>query len=294
MNTEPGISIIIPHLNDWLRLNKCLTALRNQRTSTPIEIIVVDNGSQTQDLSIQDKYQCILLHESQRGSYRCRNRGIEVARFNALAFTDSDCIPDENWIEEGLKCLHNLPGPGAVGGTIEVFAKNPQKPNGWELWELMTAFQQKNYVEKSHFSATANLFTTKSCIAQVGEFQNELLSGGDREWGQRLHRKGLSLKFCQKAVIKHPARASSQEIWNKINRVSTGHHTIRERDRSSKKDAPSLPKTLLLELGVILRVYLTALKHWRRYKLRWLQVIPVSILVLWFRIIAWTRVRMRK
>jgi glycosyltransferase involved in cell wall biosynthesis len=84
------------------------------------EIIAVDNAS-TEDLSgaVPADARIRLIVEPRLGSYAARNRGLSVAGGDILAFTDSDCIPDPDWLTEGVSALvanRHIDMIGGAGG----------------------------------------------------------------------------------------------------------------------------------------------------------------------------------
>lgn len=178
MEDTPFISVIIPVLNDSERLEICLNALEQQTYPKDLyEVIVVDNGS-TENLEVLvNKFtQASFTCETQVGSYAARNKGISIARGEVLAFTDSDCIPDPNWLETGVKHLLSVPNCGLVAGKIEMFFKD-SNPTSVELYDSSTFLQQKKYVEEDKYGTTANLFTFKKVFEDIGYFNDELKSG---------------------------------------------------------------------------------------------------------------------
>jgi len=65
------------------------------------EIIMVDNNSTDASASIVAEYPDIqLIAETKQGAYAARNRGLRAASGDLIAFTDPDCIPASNWLEE--------------------------------------------------------------------------------------------------------------------------------------------------------------------------------------------------
>ena len=218
----PFVSVIIPLFNDWLRLELCLEALANQSyPSEKIEIIVVDNGSRDPGLAVKEKHpQVIWEVENKKSSYAARNKGLSVARGTIIAFTDSDCIPSAEWIKKGVSRLLDDPNCGIVAGHIEVFCKDLNHPTAVELYEYLFAFPQEMYANDSHFAATANAFTRRSVVDQVGGFDSSLQSSGDLEWGRRVYAQGLTVMYDRDALVKHPARYSLSELYRKTTRVA--------------------------------------------------------------------------
>lgn len=233
----PFVSIIIPVYNDGENLCRCLDALNRQTFSIQnYEIIVVDNGGQEELSPVKERYPHIILTAEKRpGSYAARNKGIESARGEIIGFTDSDCIPAEDWIENGVSRLSSLDKDGAVGGRVEFFFKNRDRPTAYELFDSISFFQQKRTVEQKHFSVTANLFVSKAVFSSIGLFNADLASGGDAEWGNRLYAQGIPLVYDQDTLIYHPARNSFKQIYKKTVRVTGGLHMLKKRNGITKE-----------------------------------------------------------
>ncbi|EMS85863.1 glycosyltransferase family 2 protein [Leptospira noguchii] len=100
MNNVP-ISVVIPTYN---RENKILNSISSvlKQTLPPKEIIVVDDGSTDATVSkiqetFSDKVQILLLEH--KGVSHARNRGVENASGDWIAFLDSD----DEWLSEKLE-----------------------------------------------------------------------------------------------------------------------------------------------------------------------------------------------
>ena len=220
------ISVIIPVFNDSERLKICLDALENQSLPKErYEVIVVDNGSRECIKSAVEGFgQVSVIHEPKPGSYSARNAGIHVARGGILAFTDSDCIPSHDWLEHGLNALQHRPNCGLVAGKITLFFKNPDSPTAVELYESIELdFPQDKLLETERFGVTANLFTTKLIMNKIGEFNSQLKSGGDREWGQRVYATGYEQVYAPTALVQHPTRHTFWQLYKRVTRINGGN-----------------------------------------------------------------------
>lgn len=222
------ISVIVPVLNNIEGLSKTLVALDNQAYSQELyEVIVVDNGSDENLAGLIPRFQqAIITRENKPGSYAARNRGIAIAKGEILAFTDSDCIPNPDWLVNGVKRLLSVPNCGLVAGKVNLFYQNPQSPNAIELYDSVSYMNQKIYIEQHQYGATANLFTCKTVFDRVGTFNANLKSGGDKEWGKRVFKHGYSLVYAEDTCVDHPARSSLKEMSKKIARVRAGGYDI--------------------------------------------------------------------
>jgi glycosyltransferase involved in cell wall biosynthesis len=123
VEAKPFVSVVIPCQNDSDRLLRCLDALYHQ--SYPYaryEVIVCDNNSTEDIYSICQQFPNVqYCQESKPSNNAARNKGLELAKGEAIAFTDSDCIPHTDWLLEGVRSLLQVPGAGIVGGDIQFF-----------------------------------------------------------------------------------------------------------------------------------------------------------------------------
>ncbi|MUL35710.1 glycosyltransferase [Gloeocapsopsis dulcis] len=259
--SNPFVSVIIPVFNDSKRLKTCLEALEKQTYPKNLyEVIVVDNGSDEIIEKVVGQFkQAFASYESQPGSYAARNKGISLAKGKVIAFTDSDCIPAQNWLEIGVKHLLSVPNCGLIGGEIEIFFKDPSHPTAIELYDSVVFLQQKRLIEEEKYGATANVLTFKNIFEDVGLFNDRLKSGGDKEWGQRVFARGYLLVYAVDSKVKHPARNSLEQIYAKATRISGG---IYELDKLYNKNSTnSLPTQLMKTLFVDLRPPLRSAFH---------------------------------
>lgn len=218
---QPFVTVIIPVFNGAKQLACCLDALRLQTyASDRFEALVVDNGSTDDSVEVALNYSFVkVVKELKPGSYAARNTGILHARGEILAFTDADCIPTNNWLETAVARL-NENEKIIIVGNISIFANS--NPSSVELYDMAVSFPQKNYVEKWKFGATANLIAHRKTFDQVGNFDGELKSCGDVQWGQRASEAGFDLVYADDVVVRHPARRTIDSLMSKVRRIAGG------------------------------------------------------------------------
>jgi mycofactocin system glycosyltransferase len=121
---RPPVSVVVTVRNDREHLRKCLDALADLSYPT-YEVVVVDDGSTdgTTDL-VSDhrladdgrvRYVPVGSADDPCGIGASRNRGVEAAAYDVVAFTDADCRPRSDWLSDLVPCLatHDL-----VGGRV--------------------------------------------------------------------------------------------------------------------------------------------------------------------------------
>ena len=227
--TQPMVSVIVPAFDNLDGLRRCLGPLMAQTWPRDrYEIVVVDNGSTQNVASVVAEFPRVrLVRERQPGSYAARNHGIAVARSEVLAFIDSDCIPIAAWIERGVERLLATPNCGLVAGRIELRFRDAARPTASELYDfLVMGFHQDRHVE-AHWGATANLFTTRGVFEKVGVFNASMMSGGDLEWGRRVHAQGYALAYSAEASAAHPARDSLAATLRRAARIAGGRYALK-------------------------------------------------------------------
>lgn len=101
----PKVSVIVPVYNSEQELRDCLDSLVEQ-TEKDIEIIVIDDASTDNSPAIeaeyQKKYPNVKVYRNERnlGQSETRNRGIELAEGDYIAFLDSDDYVNSGMYEE--------------------------------------------------------------------------------------------------------------------------------------------------------------------------------------------------
>lgn len=224
----PRVSVIVPAYKDDARLALCLEALGRNSWAGGVEIIVVDNCAEfTLTEFAKDWPDVVFLHEPSPGSYSARNKGLGAATGEIIAFTDADCRPHPDWLESAAAFLVANPDIGMVGGKVNIVVDHGQTPTLAELFEVVLAFPQDTYIERNHFAATANMVTRRAVIERVGPFNAALKSGGDAEFGGRVHAGGVRQAYLASAQVDHPARGTAQELFRKVRRTVGG-----DRDRN--------------------------------------------------------------
>ncbi|MEA2239237.1 MAG: hypothetical protein QOC81_3961 [Thermoanaerobaculia bacterium] len=116
------VSVIIPTYNYGRFLREAVDSALAQ-TYTPVEVIVVDDGSTDDTPQILAEYgeRIRVIRQNNRGVGAARNRGIAAASGEYLAFLDSDDIWRPQALEREIARFDDDPGLGLVHCGAEVF-----------------------------------------------------------------------------------------------------------------------------------------------------------------------------
>ena len=106
---EPKLSIIIPYYNTYELTNKLLKELFIQNNKE-IEIILIDDGCNEKRLDNFKYLYCLsnlhIIHKENGGVSSARNKGLEIAQSQYIAFIDSDDMIMPNYIETLLELIN--------------------------------------------------------------------------------------------------------------------------------------------------------------------------------------------
>lgn len=225
-NNDPVISIIIPVWNGERRIVQTLEAIKAQTVKRDhFEVIVIDNGSTDGTANAVRSFDFVtLLSEPIPSSYRSRNRGLAVARGKYVLFTDGDCVPAANWIEQAFAVLERRPDAGVYAGDIVLFREEGARPVA-TCYEELTAFNQL-YNTKHGYCVTANWLCRRDDLRAIGGFDANLLSGGDAECSRRMVKAGHKIIYVPEMIVGHPTRATLTELIRKRRRIVGGRWHI--------------------------------------------------------------------
>ena len=113
------VSIIVPVYNGGLGFEKCLNGIRKSIYQN-YELIVVDNGSTDNSVSIAHKYGDLILHcPGPSGPGATRNMGAEYSQGNILFFIDADVVIRPDTLSKVVAAFEMHQDVAAVMGSYD-------------------------------------------------------------------------------------------------------------------------------------------------------------------------------
>ncbi|MBQ5984348.1 MAG: glycosyltransferase [Bacteroidales bacterium] len=124
------VSVIVPIYNAAQFLRDCLDSIISQ-SYEDFECILVDDGSDDESLEICKEYshrdpRFVIIHQDNLGVSSARNKGIQVARGEYIAFIDSDDWVDPDYLKELLFALTDRQSDLSVCGLAQEFSDGHQ------------------------------------------------------------------------------------------------------------------------------------------------------------------------
>lgn len=188
-----NISVIIPLYNKKKYISRAVNSVLKQ-IYTNFELIVIDDGSTDNGANEVQKFKddrIKLIHQNNQGVSAARNRGIEEAKAELVAFLDADDAWKRDFLETIINLRGKYPQAGAYGTAVEF--KMPDgsiklaqyKSISKEAWEGII----DNYFHcslKNPFITASSVAIPKKVFKSVGEFPQNLARGEDLDMWCRI------------------------------------------------------------------------------------------------------------
>lgn len=227
------VSVIVPVYNDP-RVEDCILSLLSQDYSKDLyEIIVVDNNSNDSTPEVIQRFSVKCLHESRKGSYFARNKGLEVASGEVAVFIDADCVADPHWLSTLLEGFKDS-NVGGIGGRIL-----KREPQTWvqayaeDLAEQQLTPQYLPFHDAPYI-VTANAAYRMSVLRMLQGFDARFRSGGDVDLAWRVQAAGFTIVTAPDAIVYHTARETVKSYFKQYFTYAAWHVFLFKKHRQNR------------------------------------------------------------
>lgn len=203
----PKVSVIVCTYNGSATLRACLTALGRLKYPD-YEVILADDGSTDTVPDIaQDFPRVRYLRLEHGGLSVARNAGAAAAAGSILAYTDDDCMPDEDWLIYLTQTLEDPVMAAAGGPNIPPPAKSMTQacvtaaPGGPA--HVLISDRLAEHVPG------CNLAVTREAFDSINGFRPKYHAAGDDvDFCWRLQEAGFGIGFHAAAMVWHDRRTT--------------------------------------------------------------------------------------
>jgi GT2 family glycosyltransferase len=256
---------VVPVYNRAAALSACLDSLfRQSYPHDRYEVIVVDDGSSDRTAEVaqaagsQWDGTLRVLRKANGGPASARNAGIRAAHGDVIAFTDSDCIADANWLSGLIAALTAYQVDG-VGGPLRNVA-----PPGWvsDYLQANVFFRHRVRAGRVDYLVTANVAFRRDALLAVGGFSERKGAWGeDADLSFRLRAAGYTLALAREGAVTHfGSPTTARQLAAEVFRYGYGNAVLSRGWRNHR----SPPVELLRHAGAIVLSPLLALSYFRR------------------------------
>jgi O-antigen biosynthesis protein len=202
LQSYPRVSVVVCAYNAERTMDRCLASLA-ELNYPDYEVIVVNDGSRDRTLEITKGYgYCRIIDQPNKGLSVARNVGAEAATGEIVAYTDSDCVADPDWLTY-LVAKMEASSLAACGGP------NFPPPEG-DLVPAAVAVAPGGPThvlisdEVAEHIAGCNMAFRREALLQLGGFDPIYRAAGDDVdicW--RFQDAGYTIGFSPAAVVWH-------------------------------------------------------------------------------------------
>ena len=203
----PSASVVVCSYNGARTLEECLESL--MRLNYPdYEVILVDDGSTDATPQIAERYPLVrCIRQENRGLSVARNVGMEAARGEIVAYTDDDCVADEDWLLYLVRGLLDQ-NADAIGGPnisppsdnwiAKCVAASPGNPS-----HVMLDDRQAEHIPG------CNMAFRRDVLQEIGGFDPQFRQAGDDvDLCWRLLDRSRSIGYASGAMVWHHRRCT--------------------------------------------------------------------------------------
>jgi GT2 family glycosyltransferase len=208
LKRNPKVSIVVASYNGDRTLKACLDSLfrLNYRN---YEVILVDDGSTdaTRQIAVEFPALRYFRHEKNLGLSLARNTGIAAAEGEVVAFTDSDCRADEDWLYYLISDLVDGPfagigGPNLLPRDDSLVAAAVMVSPGGPAHVMLTDRQAEHI-------PGCNMAFYKWALTDIGGFDPIFhRAGDDVDLCWRLQQAGCEIGFSPAGFVWHYRRST--------------------------------------------------------------------------------------
>ncbi|VAX34890.1 hypothetical protein MNBD_UNCLBAC01-1529 [hydrothermal vent metagenome] len=198
---SPYISIVVPAYNCQKTISKTIEAILNQSYAS-IELIIVDDGSSDATAKVVEQFDVNYLYQNNAGPAAARNQGAKEACGEIILFTDSDCVPQKNWVEKIVSGFKE-PEIGVVAGSYGI--ANPKN--------ILARCIHKEILFRHHYLmpqypkvfGSYNFGIRKKIFEKVRGFNGayRYASGEDNDLSYKILKSGYKIYFERNALVDH-------------------------------------------------------------------------------------------
>lgn len=266
MTERLRLSVIVPVQDSAATLEVTLRAILSSDLSRcDYELIVIDDASNDRSAAIAARYAdtVIRLAGKPAGPAYARNRGLEIACGDAVAFIEPDTLISHETLSSMLDVLRGSPMLDAV-----VAAHDDVVPHAnffSQYWNLLL-----HYGDKAHAGVGGNFscdcgMVRRATLRTTGLFDEWRFPRGGLEsveFGQRLQMNGRNVLLCDAIRVTKTRGwtiwSVTMEVWRRTTTITRSLGYQRTRDSAPAEVALTLCRAGVPALAFICAVFMSA------------------------------------
>jgi len=201
------LSVIVPAYNEEAYIPYCLDSLGRYIGDDPrlLEVIVVDNASTDQTAEVAYRFPRVrVVYEPRKGVNHARQRGLNEAQGDLVAFLDADTGINEDWLGRVYKQFDQSGDLVGLSGPAYFFDMS-----NWHNTAMKTYYNliaQPTHKTTGYMVLGSNFVAKKEVLKSIGGFDTSIsFYGDDANVGRRLSQVGR-IEFDKKFIVSTSGR----------------------------------------------------------------------------------------
>jgi len=220
------ISIVVCTRNRADSLQQCVHALACVETAHEWELVIVDNGSSDGTGAFLsslprriNKASVIIAFEPKRGLGTARNKGLNQAHGDIIAFIDDDCYVSKDYIDAMISAFKADSKIGFIGGRILLYDQSDLRMTIIELEDRFVLLP-RTFIPAGSIQG-ANMAFRKSVLERIGGFDDSMGSGTpfpceDMDAVAAASWAGIAGAYDPRPTVYHHHRRKTQKDGNDL------------------------------------------------------------------------------
>lgn len=199
--TRIAISVIVCAYNSRRRIDTALDSLRAQDIEEPFEVIVVDSGTDDTAAYLAAEHPWVRVERSEIRLYPgpARNRGVQAARGEVIAFLPDDGIARPDWLRRRVEAHRR--GYEAVGGAITNGTPRDLVGSAGYFLEYSALIPSDRVLAEQALPHC--LSYRRELFDRLGPFPEDTETGEDTLFNERVQQAGVEIGFDAQIQLAH-------------------------------------------------------------------------------------------
>jgi len=202
-------SVLIPSYQSASTIRACLASVVAQDLREPFEIFVADSGSDGTAEIVRSEFPGVRLlkWDTQRDPAAARNCAAREARGAVLAFIDSDCVAEPDWLRRLCAVIDDGRYDG-VGGAIVPVPNSTDAAWAGYFTEFREFLPGGPPADATYLTINNAAYRTDT-FRRAGGFPENYFPQEDQVFWERLKALGARIRFDPSIVVKHNHRSEA-------------------------------------------------------------------------------------
>ncbi len=215
-------SVIIALYNKENYIERAIRGVLSQ-SHQDFELLVINDGSTDNGYEIVKKFNnqnIKLLHQTNAGVSAARNKGIELANGDFIAFLDADDEWLPNYLADMKKLIDKYPGGGIYAASYYIVRNDGQRKKA-DIKEISITEDSEGVIKdyfRTAFLGDPPVTSSTACIpknvfSDIGDFAKKIRCGEDLDMWLRIALKYPIIFSKRPAAIYHYAVSNAANIY---------------------------------------------------------------------------------